>query len=64
LGCLSGYPEVKNTGRVAGDEIAQMYVTHLNSKAARPIEELEGFEWVHLNPGETKTVSLSLKSKI
>jgi beta-glucosidase len=55
--------EVKNTGRVAGDEVAQMYVTHLNSKVARPIEELEGFERVHLNPGETKTISLPINSK-
>jgi beta-glucosidase len=54
---------VKNTGHVAGDEVAQMYVTHLNSKVVRPIEELEGFERIHLNPGETKTVSLPLTSK-
>jgi beta-glucosidase len=55
--------KVKNTGGVAGDEVAQMYITHINSKVARPIEELEGFERVHLNPGETKTVSLPLASK-
>jgi beta-glucosidase len=55
--------EVKNTGRVAGDEVAQLYVAHEDSKVPRPIEELKGFERVHLRPGETKTVTLPLTAK-
>ena len=55
--------EIKNTGHVAGDEVAQMYVTHIDSKVARPAEELEGFERVHLDPGETKTISLPLTAQ-
>jgi beta-glucosidase len=34
--------EVKNTGARAGDEVAQLYVTHEGSSVARPQEELEG----------------------
>jgi beta-glucosidase len=55
--------KVRNTGAVAGDEVAQMYVTHLNSKVSRPIEELKGFDRIHLAPGETKTVTFPLTTK-
>jgi beta-glucosidase len=55
--------KVRNTGAVAGDEVAQMYVTHLNSKVSRPIEELKGFDRIHLAAGETKTVTLPLTTK-
>jgi beta-glucosidase len=62
-GAVTARFEVKNTGDVTGDEVVQLYVTHLNSKVARPIEELKGFERVHLGPGETKTISLPLTAK-
>ncbi|MFP5233776.1 MAG: glycoside hydrolase family 3 C-terminal domain-containing protein [Acidobacteriota bacterium] len=51
---------VSNTGQRGGDEVVQLYVTHLNSKVERPIEQLKGFDRIHLAPGETKTVSLPL----
>jgi beta-glucosidase len=54
--------DVRNTGSRAGDEVVQMYVSHLNSKVERPIEELKGFQRIALQPGETKTVSLPLKT--
>jgi beta-glucosidase len=55
--------EVKNTGARAGDEVAQMYVSHEGSSVARPVEELEGFARVSLKAGETKTVTLPLAAK-
>ena len=55
--------EVKNTGTRAGDEVVQMYVSHEGSKVARPMEELEGFERVSLQAGETKTVTLPLAAR-
>ena len=55
--------EVKNTGTRAGDEVVQMYVLHEGSKVARPMEELEGFERVSLQAGETKTVTLPLAAR-
>jgi beta-glucosidase len=52
--------QVTNTGSVAGEEIAQMYVKHLNSTVSRPIKELRGFRRVAIAPGQTQTISLSL----
>jgi beta-glucosidase len=54
--------DICNTGKRAGDEVVQMYVTHLNSRVERPIKELRGFERVTLKPNETKTVALPLKA--
>ncbi|HEX7297330.1 MAG TPA: fibronectin type III-like domain-contianing protein, partial [Pyrinomonadaceae bacterium] len=51
---------VKNAGNRAGEEVVQLYVTHLNSKVSRPIRELKGFARIHLNPQEEATVKLNL----
>ncbi len=50
---------VTNTGKRAGAEIVQLY-THANSAIERPIKELKGFARVELNPGETKSVTMTL----
>ncbi|MEJ2079910.1 MAG: glycoside hydrolase family 3 C-terminal domain-containing protein [Acidobacteriota bacterium] len=55
--------DVTNTGRRAGDEVVQMYVSHLDSQVPRPLKELRGFRRVTLEPGETRTVELPLKGK-
>ncbi len=49
---------VTNTGAVAGDEIAQLYVGLPDSKIIRPRRELRGFKRVSLAPGESKEVFL------
>ena len=54
--------DIKNTGKMAGDEIAQLYVHSESSPVLRPIKELKGFKSVHLQPGETGTVSFVLKN--
>ncbi|HEX7960242.1 MAG TPA: glycoside hydrolase family 3 N-terminal domain-containing protein [Terriglobales bacterium] len=51
---------VTNTGRVAGDEVAQLYIRDEVSSVTRPVKELRGFRRVTLNPGETKTVEFTL----
>ena len=43
--------EVKNTGSRAGDEVVQLYVSHVGSKVERPIEELKGFRRVTARAG-------------
>jgi beta-glucosidase len=53
--------DVKNTGTRAGDEVAQMYVKHVDSAVERPIKELRGFQRIALQPNETRTVRLPLK---
>jgi beta-glucosidase len=55
--------DVKNTGKLAGDEVAQLYVTHVGSKVERAAKELRGFERVTLKPGEKKTIALPLKAE-
>jgi beta-glucosidase len=55
--------DIKNTGARAGDEVAQLYVKHVNSSVDRPIKELKGFQRVALQPGETKTVTIPLSAK-
>ncbi len=54
--------DVRNTGTRGGDEVVQLYVTHLDSKVKRPIEALKGFERVYIPAGETKTVAFPLKA--
>lgn len=52
--------DVTNTSDRAGDEVVQLYVTHLNSQVERPRQELKGFSRIHLEPGEIRTVTLPL----
>jgi len=55
--------DVRNTGKRAGDEVVQMYVQHLNSRVARPVKELRGFQRITLQPNEMRTVVLPLKAE-
>lgn len=52
--------DVTNAGKMAGDEVAQLYIRDEVSSVTRPIKELRGFRRVHLAPGETQTVQFSL----
>ncbi|MCI4589899.1 glycoside hydrolase family 3 C-terminal domain-containing protein [Sphingobium sp. BYY-5] len=52
--------DVRNVGDRAGDEVVQLYVHDQTASVTRPIKELKGFERVTLNPGESRTVRLSL----
>ena len=51
---------VKNTGKRAGAEIAQLYVAPVNPPVERPLKELKGFQKVFLKPGESKKVTITL----
>ena len=51
---------VKNTGKVAGAEVGQVYVKQEQSSLPRPEKELKGFNKVFLQPGESKTVTINL----
>lgn len=52
--------DVRNTGKVAGDEVVQLYVRDVVSSVTRPVKELKGFKRVTLQPGESKTVQFKL----
>ena len=52
---------VQNTGKVAGDEIVQLYIGYPNTKAPkRPVKELKAFTRVTLAPGASQNVQLSI----
>lgn len=52
--------EVKNTGKMEGTEIVQLYIRDLYSSATRPVKELKDFARVSLKPGESKTISFTV----
>ncbi len=52
--------DVTNTGKRPGDEVVQMYIRDLVSSVTRPVKELKGFKKVHLIPGESTTVALTI----
>lgn len=52
--------DIKNTGKVRGDEIAQMYIRDEVSSVTRPIKELKDFARVSIEPGATKTVTFKI----
>lgn len=62
-GTLRASVEVANTGDVAGEEVAQLYVGYEGSQVERPFKELKGFSKVHLAPGETKRVEFALAAR-
>ena len=51
---------VKNTGKRAGQEVVQVYLRDPEARLVRPEKELKAFTKVSLQPGESKTVTLSL----
>lgn len=62
-GKLTVSVDVTNTGKRAGDEVVQLYVHDVEASVKRPIKELRGFERISLEPGQTKTVIVSLPAE-
>ncbi|HLG61391.1 MAG TPA: glycoside hydrolase family 3 C-terminal domain-containing protein [Ktedonosporobacter sp.] len=52
--------DVTNMGPRAGKEVVQLYVRDRQARLQRPEKELKAFAKVHLEPGECKTVTLSI----
>ena len=48
--------DVKNAGFRVGDEVVQLYVNDLEASVPVPVRSLQGFQRVHLQPGETRPV--------
>lgn len=53
--------DVKNTGKISGDEVVQVYVSNKTSTGHIPIRALKAFKRIYIKAGETKTVNLSIK---
>lgn len=55
---------VENTGTVAADEVIQFYLSAINSKLPAPLSQLIGFQRIHLEPGQSQTVTLAIKPEM
>ncbi len=55
--------KIKNTGKIEGKEIVQLYIQDVESSLPRPLKELKGFQKVNLKPGESKNIQLKLTIK-
>lgn len=49
--------EVTNTADRPGDEVVQFYIHQRSGTSSRPVRELKGFDRIHLEPGQTTTVT-------
>jgi beta-glucosidase len=59
-GCATLSFTLANTGKVAGEEVVQLYLRDLVASLARPLKELKGFQKVALKPGERKRISFTI----
>ena len=53
---------VTNTGKLAGDEVVQLYLSFPDVKGA-PLRALRGFQRVHLDAGKSQAVHFELKGR-
>ncbi len=59
-GTLTARVQVSNEGGVAGDEVAQLYVSALDASVRAPLASLKAFERVFVGPGESETVEFAV----
>jgi beta-glucosidase len=57
---VQGSVRIKNTGKMEGEEVVQVYVKPINPSVNRPVHELKFFKKIRLKPGEEKTVNFTL----
>ena len=55
--------DVSNRGKIAGDEVVQLYVKNLDTTVPTPIHSLQGFKRINLKPGETRRVEFLLQPR-
>ncbi|MEX6687810.1 beta-glucosidase BglX [Danxiaibacter flavus] len=51
---------ITNTGKYAGEETAQLYITDPVASVTRSVKELKGFQKVLLQPGESKEITFDI----
>src|SRR5664280_2806964 len=57
---LTASVTVTNTGKVAGEEVVQLYIQQPAASVSRPVKELKNFKKVLLQPGEKKDISIEI----
>lgn len=55
--------EVRNSGKVDGDEVVELYLRDKESSVVMPVKQLSGFKRIHLKAGETGVVNFTLSSE-
>ena len=59
---LTASVDVKNTGKMAGDEVVEVYLTHPGAEGA-PLRALAGLQRVHIEPGATQHVQIMIPNR-
>ena len=54
---------VTNSGKVAGEEVVQLYIRDLVGSVTRPVKELKGFKKIQLAPGASETVHFTIRAE-
>jgi len=62
-GSLTASVDITNTGKRAGEEVAELYVHDPKPQIDKPVRELKGFAKIALQPGETKTVQFTIQPR-
>ncbi len=57
---LTAYVTITNTGKVAGQEVVQLYIRDMVGTVTRPVKELKDFSKIMLQPGESKVVTFTI----
>ena len=60
---LTASVTVRNTGKYAGEETVQLYITDPVASVTRAVEDLKGFQKIFLQPGESKEVSFAITTE-
>ena len=55
---------VKNTGKLTGKEVVQMYIQDKKGSVARPARQLKGFQKIELQPGEERKVTFVITEEM
>lgn len=58
---LTAKVSVKNTSKIAGEEVVQLYLRDVVASISRPVKELKKFKKIMVQPGETKEVIFEIK---
>jgi len=53
---------IKNTGKVIGDEVVQLYINDEYASITRPVKELKGFRRITLKPVERRKITFELST--
>ena len=56
--------KVKNTGKVDGDEVIQLYIRDVLASVSQPIVALKDFIRIHLKAGEEQSVTFTITPKM